>query len=258
MPKVIKAKLLKKEQLKEDIFKFSMDIGELAKQVKPGQFIEMQVSEEIEPFLRRPISVYNVEKEKGILEVIFRTSGKGTQTLSKKAEGDIIDIIGPLGHGTFKYEGYKNIAILGGGIGVFPLYELAKNAKKEVRVNTYLGFRDADTVVLEKEFKEVSDSLVITTDDGSYGIHGFAINVLKEEIAKKKIDAIFACGPLVMLKATQALAKEAGIFCQISLEEKMGCGFGVCLGCAVKPAEGTYYLHVCKQGPVFEADKVEI
>lgn len=258
MPKLIQAKLLKKEKLKEDIVKFSMDIGDVAREIKPGQFIEIQVSEETEMFLRRPISVYNVEKEKGILEVIFRTQGKGTLTLAKKEEGEIVDIIGPLGHGTFKYEGYKNIAILGGGIGVFPLYELAKNAKKEATINTYLGFRDSSAVVLEKEFSSVSDSLVVATDDGSYGAHGFAINILKEELKSKKIDAIFACGPLVMLRAVKNLAKEEGIACQISLEEKMGCGFGVCLGCAVKPSEGTYYLHVCKQGPVFEADKVEI
>ena len=194
----------------------------------------------------------------GFWNLYLELKAKEHKAYLKKKSGDIIDIIGPLGYGTFKFEGYKNIAILGGGIGVFPLYELAKNAKKEAKVHVYLGYRNKDAVVLEKEFSGVSDSLVVTTDDGSYGTHGFAINVLKEEIKAKNIEAIFACGPLVMLKAVQAFANENNIACQISLEEKMGCGFGVCMGCAVKPTKGTYYLHVCKQGPVFEADKVEI
>lgn len=191
----------------------------------------------------------------------------GTEILAEKKIGELIDIIGPLGYGTFKYENYENIAILGGGIGVFPLYELAKEcrgpcldpgANMRPYINTYLGFKNIDAVMLENEFKEVSDNLIVTTDDGSYGIHGFAINVLREDIEKKNIDSIFACGPLVMLKAVQSLAKEKNIPCQISLEERMGCGFGVCLGCAVKPSDGTYFLHVCKEGPVFDATRVEI
>jgi dihydroorotate dehydrogenase electron transfer subunit len=162
-----------------------------------------------------------------------------------------------LGFGTFNYEGYKNIAILGGGIGIFPLYELAKNAKKTATVNIYLGFRKKESVLLEEEFKSVSDNLIITTGDGSYAKKGYAIDVLKEELESKNIDAIFACGPLPMSKAIQELAKDKNIPCQISLEERMGCGFGVCLGCAVKVTSGTYE-HVCKQGPVFDSNKIEI
>ena len=154
----------------------------------------------------------------------------------------------------------KNTKILqyfGGGIGVFPLYELAKQARKTAKVNTYLGFRNVDAVVLEEEFKNISDKLIITTDDGSYKIHGFAINELKKDIENEKIDAIFACGPLPLLKAVQSLAKDKNIPCQISLEEKMGCGLGVCLGCAVEVTSGGYE-HVCKQGPVFDSSKVII
>lgn len=145
----------------------------------------------------------------------------------------------------------------GGGIGVFPLYELAKNAIKNATVNTYLGFRDKEAVLLEEEFEKVSNKLVITTDDGSYKINGFAINELKKDLETEKIDAIFACGPLPLLKAVQNLAKEKNIPCQISLEEKMGCGLGVCLGCAVEVVSGGYE-HVCKQGPVFDSNKVII
>lgn len=263
MPVNIKAKLLKKEELKPGIFKFSVQADEIVNTAKPGNFIEIRVNDDIEPFLRRPISIYNMEKEKGILEFIFQVKGKGTTILSKRSEGELIDIVGPLGFGTFKYSSYENLAVIGGGIGVFPLYELAKNAKNENKnVNTYLGFRNKDLVVLEDEFKQVSTQLTITTDDGSYAQKGFAIDFLKKDIEDGKIDSIYACGPLPMLRAVRELAIEKNIPCQISLEERMACGLGVCLGCAVKtaksPKEAPEYWHVCKAGPVFQAKDVEI
>ena len=263
MPVNIKAKLLKKEELKPGILKFSVQADEIVSTAKPGNFIEIRVNDDIEPFLRRPISIYNMDKEKGILEFIFQVKGKGTTILARRNEGELIDIVGPLGFGTFKYSSYENLAIIGGGIGVFPLYELAKSAKNENKnVNTYLGFRNKDLVVLENEFKKVSNQLTITTDDGSYAQKGFAIDFLKKDIEDGKIDGIYACGPLPMLRAVRELAIEKNIPCQISLEERMACGLGVCLGCAVKtaksPREAPEYWHVCKAGPVFQAKDVEI
>ena len=263
MPVNIKAKLLKKDELKPGILKFSVQADEIVNTAKPGNFIEIRVNDDIEPFLRRPISIYNMDKENGILEFIFQVKGKGTTILSKRDEGELIDIVGPLGYGTFKYSSYENLAIIGGGIGVFPLYELAKSAKNENKnVNTYLGFRNKDLVVLENEFKEVSNQLTITTDDGSYAQKGFAIDFLKKDIEDGKIDSIYACGPLPMLKAIRELAIEKNIPCQISLEERMACGLGVCLGCAVKtaksPKETPEYWNVCKAGTVFQAKDVEI
>lgn len=263
MPVKSFSKLVKKEQLKSDIFKYSVEAPDIVKDAKQGQFIEIRVSDNVEPFLRRPISIHNMDKENGILEFIFQVKGKGTKILSEKVEGDLIDIIGPLGHGTFEYNDFQNIAIIGGGIGVFPLYELAKNAKNDGKnVNIYLGFRNKDFVVLEDEFKELANELILTTDDGSYSEKGFAIDFLKKDVEDGKIDCIFACGPLPMLKAVRNYAIEKNIPCQISLEEKMGCGLGVCLGCAVKTAESSSenpeYVHVCKVGPVFEAKDVEI
>ena len=259
----IKAKLLKKEELTTGIFKFSIQAKEIIDLAKPGNFIEVRVNDDIEPFLRRPISIYNMDKENGILEFIFQEKGKGTKILSARREGELIDIVGPLGFGTFKYSNFENLAIIGGGIGVFPLYELAKCAKSENKnVNTYLGFRNKDLVVLEEEFKNVSNNLTIATDDGSYSQKGFAIDFLKRDIEDGKIDSIYACGPLPMLRAVRALALEKNIPCQISLEEKMACGLGVCLGCAVKTAasskDAPEYWHVCKAGPVFQAKDVEI
>ena len=263
MPKMqIQAKLIKKEQLKEDIFKFSVEAKNIVDIAKPGQFLEIRVSNQTQPFLRRPISIYNLDKENGILEFIFQVKGEGTKILAEKRTQEFIDIIGPLGNGNFDYLKYQNLAIIGGGIGIFPLYELAKEAKKDGKnVNTYLGFRNKEFVTLEDEFKNVSTSLCLATDDGSYGKNGFAINFLKDDIESKNIDSIYACGPMPMLRAVKKLAIEKNIPCQVSLEEKMGCGIGVCLGCAVKTSESSSdnpeYNHVCKNGPVFDARKVE-
>ena len=261
MAVIEKVELVEKEQLKHDIYKFSIKSEKMANEAKPGQFLEIKVTDDIEPFLRRPISIFNVKREEGILEFIFQVKGKGTEILSTKKVGEEIDIIGPLGKGTFEFDEYKNIAIIGGGIGIFPLHELAKRAKENNKnTNIYLGFRNKDFVVLEEEFKNVATNLILSTDDGSYGKNGFAINFLKVDIEKNPVDCIFACGPLPMLKAVQALAKEKNIPCQISLEEKMGCGIGACLGCAVKYKTETEdtFKRVCKEGPVFNSLEVEI
>lgn len=263
MPKVqVNGKLINKVQIKENIFKFSVEAASIANQAKPGQFLEIKVNDQYEPYLRRPISIYNIDKEKGIVEFIFQVKGNGTDILSKKSVGDLVDVVGPLGGGTFDSKEYKNLAVIGGGIGIFPLHEFAKEAKEASKnVNTYIGFRNKEFVILEKEFEEVSTSLCLATDDGSYGKNGFAINFLKEDIEAGKIDSIYACGPAPMLRAVKKLAEEKNIPCQVSLEEKMGCGMGVCVGCVVKTAESSNenpsYVYVCKNGPVFDSKEVD-
>lgn len=263
MAELVLAELVKKEQLKDDVFHFSVKAPSIVENSKPGHFIEIKVSDGTEPFLRRPISIHNLNIEDGILEFIFQVKGKGTTILSKKEVGDKIDIVGPLGYGTFQYQDYQKLGIIGGGIGIFPLYELAKCAKKDGKeVNTYLGFRSKEFVLLENKFKDISNNLTLTTDDGSYSKKGFAIDYLKKDIEDGSIDSIYACGPLPMLRAVKKLAEEKDIPCQISLEEKMACGLGVCLGCAVKTSSSTndapQYMHVCKAGPVFNCRDVDI
>lgn len=255
------AELVKKEELIEGIYKFSVKAPEIANTAKAGQFLEIKVSDSEDTFLRRPISIFNIEKEEGIIEFIFQVKGKGTEILSKRNLGDKIDIMGPLGFGAFKVQEYKNVAIIGGGIGTYPLYELTKELKGKANLNVYLGFRDKSLVTCEKDFEEIGlNKLVVTTDDGSYKEKGYAINFMKKDIEEHMVDMIFACGPLPMLKAVREYAIENNIPCQISLEERMGCGIGACLGCAVKVISGKEprYGHVCKEGPVFNAKDVEI
>lgn len=257
----VNCELLKKEMLIDGIYKFSVKSPEIANSARAGQFLEIKVSETGEPFLRRPISIYNIDKENGIVEFIFQVKGRGTGILAERKIGDLIDIMGPLGFGGFKVQEYNNVAIIGGGIGTYPLYELVKELKGKANLNVYLGFRDKSLVTCEKEFEEIGlNKLVVTTDDGSYKEKGYAIDFMKKDIEEHKVDMIFACGPLPMLKAVRAYAIENNIPCQISLEERMGCGIGACLGCAVKVISGEEprYGHVCKEGPVFNAADVEI
>ena len=252
MPIQADCQIVGKEKIADKIYKFSVKTKEIAELAKPGNFLEIKVSDSLETFLRRPISIYNIDKESGVVEFIFQVKGKGTEILAERKVGENLNILGPLGNGTFSVKPYKKVAIIGGGIGIYPLYELAKSLK-DSEVNTYLGFRNKDLVTLEDEFSEVSDKLVITTDDGSYKEKGFAIDFMKKDCEKEKFDRIYACGPLPMLKAVQAFAKEAGIVAEISLEERMGCGIGACVGCAVltQDSEGNQkYKYVCQHGPV--------
>ena len=149
MPKQVLAKLVEKQEVIKGIYKFSVKASEIVETAKPGNFIEIRVTDQVEPFLRRPISIYNLDRKNGILEFIFQVKGKGTELLARKEVWDKIDIIGPLGYGTFKIDKYNKIAVIGGGIGIFPLYELAKEAKMQKKqANGYLGFRNQDFVML--------------------------------------------------------------------------------------------------------------
>ena len=192
MPIQADCKIVGKEKIANEIYKFSIKSKEISELAKPGNFLEIKVSDSLETFLRRPISIYNIDKDNEIIEFIFQVKGKGTEILSERKVGEDLNILGPLGNGTFSVKPYKRVAIIGGGIGIYPLYELAKNLK-DSEVNTYLGFRNKDLVTLEEEFANVSNNLVISTDDGSYKEKGFAIDFMKKDCEKEKFDRIYAC-----------------------------------------------------------------
>lgn len=251
---VIKTKILKKAEIAKDIYDFTVDANNDLSKAKAGQFIHIKCGGDT--YLRRPISI--CEFKDGTLRFIFQVRGKGTKALSEFKEGDIIDIMGPLGGTGFSTKGeYKNPVVIGGGIGIYPLLQVAK----ETNANAIIGFRNKDFVTLETDFKKVSKKVYITTDDGSYERKGLVTDVLNELIENEGVDAIFACGPLPMLKAVKNIAEEKGIFAEVSLEERMGCGIGACLCCATRVKdeeleEGYSYSHVCSHGPVFNASEV--
>ncbi len=250
---VINAEILGKKEIAKDIFEFIIDADNKLGKAKAGQFIHLKCDNSV--FLRRPISISEIKNN--TLRFIFQIRGKGTLALSKFKVGDKLNILGPLGNGFSVDKEYKNPVVIGGGIGIYPLLETAK----KTGADAILGFRNKDFVTLEEDFKKVCKNVYITTDDGSYVRKGLVTDVLKEVIKEKEVDAIFACGPMPMLKAVKEIAKENNIFLEVSLEERMGCGIGACLCCAtpVKDSEleeGYTYAHVCSHGPVFNADEV--
>ena len=211
--------------------------------------------------LPRPISICEIDKEKGALRVVYRVTGEntGTELFSKMQAGDTVPVIGPLGNGfPFEKAEGKKVFLMGGGIGVPPILELAKQmacAKKQIVV----GYRDAETF-LREEF-EKNGEVYISTEDGSVGTKGNVMDAIRENALEA--DMIYACGPTPMLRAIKSYAEENGIECYISLEERMACGIGACLACVCKSKEKDHHSNVnnkriCKDGPVFLSTEVEI
>ena len=252
------AVVVSQEQLADNIFSMWLQT-EAAASAKPGQFISMYTSDGTK-LLPRPISICEIDKENGRLRVVYRVTGEktGTKEFSALKAGDIVPVIGPLGNGfpLEKAEG-KKAFLMGGGIGVPPILELAKqlNCEKQIVV----GYRDEHTFL--KEQFEANGSLYISTEDGSVGTKGNVMNAIAEN--NLTADIIFACGPTPMLRAIKNYAEENGIECYISLEERMACGIGACLACTCKSKDKDHHTNVhnkriCKDGPVFLSTEVEI
>lgn len=229
----------------------------LAEEAKPGQFLCIYPKDK-STLLPRPISICEVGEDRKSLRIVYRAAGRGTEEFSKYQEGDSIDILGNLGNGFPVEEAQgKKIFLMGGGIGVPPILQLAKEAKGDKRI--IVGYRDNHTFL--REDLERYGKVYIATEDGSVGIKGNVMNAVEEN--GLDADLIYACGPMPMLRAVKAYAEEHGIKAYISLEEHMACGVGACLGCVVKTKEIDHHSNVhnariCTDGPVFEAADVLI
>lgn len=239
--------LLSNEKIADGIFDMRVRNEELAPLAKCGQFAHIYVPSKT---LRRPISV--CDSSDGVLRFVYQVKGEGTRIMSEMKKGDIVDILAPLGNG-FRIEKDKRYCLIGGGIGVPPMLYTAKHTANPLVIT---GFRSKDLIILQDDFKTAGAELVLTTDDGSAGIHGFVTDVLKDRI--DDFDEVCACGPSPMLKAIAKVCKENNKPCQISLEERMACGIGACLVCAVKVRKNGEEImqHVCRNGPVFNAEEV--
>ena len=253
------AVVVSQEQLADGIFSMWIQT-KAAADAKPGQFISMYTNDGSK-LLPRPISICEIDQANGRLRVVYRVTGEGTGTeqFSVMKAGDTIPVIGPLGNGfPFEKAEGKKVFLMGGGIGVPPILELAKQmncAKKQIVV----GYRDAQTF-LKEEF-EAAGEVYISTEDGSVGTKGNVMDAIREQALEA--DVIYACGPMPMLRAIKYYAEERGIECYISLEERMACGIGACLGCVCKTKKKDHHSNVnnqriCKDGPVFLATEVEI
>jgi len=254
--KQLKAKIIENRMIAQGFYKMRLRSECLAKKSKPGQFVEIKCSKGHEVLLRRPFSVHRILN--GGIEVLYEVIGRGTKSLSARGKGDSLDIIGPIGRG-FEFSGGKRRAlIVAGGMGVAPLLCLAeKMAKKRIRPYVMIGAKTASHIICEKEFKKIGSFVIVSTEDGSKGNKGFVTGCLTALLStiNYKLSTIYACGPHPMLKAVANIADNHGIPCQVSLEERMACGVGACLGCPVKIRSGGYKM-VCKDGPVFDAKEI--
>lgn len=239
--------ILSNIEIAKDIWRMEIKTT-FAQKAKPGQFIEISVPGF---YLRRPISICEIKEKEDILVIIYKVLGQGTEKMTELSSGDSLDVFGPLGNG-FPIEDIDKVLLVGGGVGVPPLYETAKQYRlKGTQVDVVLGFNDKDAIFYKEEFEQLGCNVEIATMDGSFGTKGTVLDAIKAN--KINTDFISACGPLMMLKALDATYSKG----YISLEARMACGLGACMGCVVKDKDGNS-LRVCKDGPVFEVGKVAL
>lgn len=242
------------KNIAENVFSLTVTLPESAGKIKGGQFLNISTGD-CSRLLKRPLGIVKAE---GLdITVCFQVKGEGTVALSQAKAGDRLSVLLPLGNGFNLPGGAKNIAVIGGGVGIFPLIPvIAGNPDKNFY--SYIGFRNKNCVCLLDEFSK-SKCLTVVTDDGSYGGKDNAVNAYFKDRENVKADMIIACGPPVMLRALKAKLKEEGdkTPCLVSLEERMGCGIGACLVCVCKKTDG-HNARVCKDGPVFDINEVEL
>ena len=253
----MKSTVIEQKMIADGIGSMWLDAKEIAVQAKPGQFISVY-SNYKSRVLPRPISICEIDREKGTLRIVYRVVGKGTEEFSKAEAGDSFEILGPLGNG-FPIEEAKGkkVLMIGGGIGVPPMLQTAKEIEGEAIIIS--GYRNQDLFL--KEELESAGTLFIATEDGSVGTKGNVVDAIREN--QIEADMMFACGPKPMLRALKNYALEKGIPCWISMEEKMACGVGACLACVCQSKDVDSHSHVhnkriCKDGPVFLSTEVEL
>ena len=228
--------------LTSNVYKMTLS-GDTSDITAPGQFVNIKLDG---LFLRRPISVCDCTD--GELTIIYKVVGKGTEQMSKMADGDVLDVLSGLGNGYDTDTSGDRPLLLGGGVGVPPMYMLCKKLIGEGKqVSVILGFNTRDEVFYEDEFKAIGASVTVTTVDGSYGTRGFVTDAMKN----MDYTYFYTCGPEPMLRAVYSASVTSG---QFSFEERMGCGFGACMGCSCKTVTG--YKRICKDGPVLKKEEI--
>jgi len=250
----IKVKLLYNKRVRGSCFYGIIDAPKIAKKAYPGQFVNVKISQDADPLLRRPFSIHQIKGSS--IKILYEVVGKATQALSEKKAGEYLDIIGPLGKG-FSVINSRISILVAGGMGVAPLVFLAEKIKKG-KTMVLIGAKTEGQILCEKDFRGLGCEVKISTDDGSKGFQGKVTELLKQILHARQHPlesiVIYACGPKPMLKEISRISKIYKVPAQISLEEHMACGIGACLGCVVETDEGS--KRVCKDGPVFKAEEI--
>jgi len=245
------------------LMRLTVEAPEIAKCAQPGQFAMIQVTQNLDPILKRPLCFYSVSKDNGWIEFVYKVLGKGTEALAERKPGEVIDIVAPLGRGWTLLQDTKQIGIVGRGIGIAPLIYLAKYARtKDIKVKAYLSAKHPEFLVGREMLEELGCELFLHTDDGEYGSdQSLVTDYLEKSLKDERIDQIFVCGSKRLGKKVLEYSNAYGMNSQISLEERMGCGIGACVGCVTEiitdRGKGKIeYQRVCKEGPVFWVEEV--
>ncbi len=241
------------EKLCPKFFRLCLDAKSILKKVKPGQFVHIRVSDGLEPFFRRPFSIYRAKK---YIEIFYEVVGRGTEILSQKKKGDFLDVIGPVGT-PFKLPDskVKQVVMVAGGIGVAPFLPLSDVLKKRnMELVLLYGGRTKGHVYPMKEFRDNGCKVHVSTDDGSVGVKGRVSKLFSKIKVDSTSTVIYTCGPKPMMASVQNFSREHGLKGQAACEEVMACALGACLGCSVKTTEG--FKTVCYDGPVFDLEKI--
>jgi dihydroorotate dehydrogenase electron transfer subunit len=243
-------KITGNKKIGQQYYRISFHSPDIARSAKPGQFINVKLDNRDDPLLRRPLSIHDAYGS--TVELLYAVVGKGTEVLSQKKTGDPLNIIGPLGNGFDESCACAASPVLvAGGMGVAPLYFLAKRLKHKDPL-VLVGARNRNELMCVKELKALGLGVYVSTDDGSAGKRGYVTDLLRSMGCGQVV--IYACGPQPMLREISEITHQTAISVQVSLEEHMSCGFGACLGCVVKTTAG--YKRVCKEGPVFDARQI--
>lgn len=244
MAKNFTAAIVSNEAVAEKIFRLTLDAPELETS-RAGQFVHVRIADELT--LRRPFGIASTIG--GRVKIFYRVVGRGTELLSTRKDGERLEVLGALGNGFSARDG--KILLVGGGMGLAPLLCAAEKFSADV----LMGGRNSDEVNFwQNEFRPHVDEIFLTTDDGSVGIYGFVTDALPAVLAKKNYSAILTCGPEIMMRGVARLAREKNLPCEVSFERRMACGLGACLSCSIDTVDGR--RKVCKDGPVFDAQKV--
>jgi len=268
MPLQAKGMVVKNGRIKSSYSILGIDCPPIANQIKPGQFVMLKVSGGTFPLLRRPFSVYKgypithtETRKRGYLFILYKVVGKGTREMTTLRNGQEVDLIGPLGNGFAlpPLPSSANGILIGGGVGIVSLYPLAETLKG-VKLSVFIGGKTEKDILAVEDFKKLRATVSVATEDGSLGFQGTVVDLFSSQSKQFKRDRksyVYACGPVPMFKALAERLKSKNFICQVSLEARMGCGFGACWGCVVKTTHPTMpFQRVCQEGPVFRLEDV--
>jgi len=252
--------ILEQQPITDNIYRMRIKAGEIVRSARPGQFVNIRITSGIDPLLRRPFSIHRIDSDKGEIVLLYRVIGRGTELMSKMPPGNSVDIMGPLGNGFNIQFPFDHAVIVAGGMGSAPVFFLMDELRKSDKKITLLwGAREGVEIFQENELRDQGIDLQIATENSSKGYSGFVTDLLEIYLSKHKDGHAcsgFVCGPECMIKKVQEIILSCDFQWQASLEERMACGVGVCLGCAILNRKKGLQM-VCKEGPVFNLREIQ-